>query len=194
MHFGHIILLLKTSLGMSPYQFLYGKPCYLLVELEHKSFWGIKAFNSNLDNAGNVRNLQLNYLDELRNDGCENFKIIKERTNFFMIKEFFEKHLRLVKKCYFIILVFICFQEKLKTKWSGPIVVKNKYPYRAIKIENPKDGVTFKVNVQKLKGIYHFTTKVLLTYHVSTKVCRKVYFTIKVLRRNQFTTIPLRKS
>ena len=45
----------------------------------------------------------------------------------------------------------------------------------------------------KIKGNYHFTTKVILTYHVSTMICRKVHFTIKHLCHYQFTTIPLRK-
>jgi len=28
----------KTILGMSPYQIVYGKPCYLPVEIEHKAY------------------------------------------------------------------------------------------------------------------------------------------------------------
>ena len=101
----------KMPLGMSPYRLIYDKPCHLHVKLEHKSFWAIKVFNSNLNDAGNVRKLQLKELKELRNYAYENSRIIKAKIKLFMIKDFFRKHLRLVKKCYLIILAFIRFQE-----------------------------------------------------------------------------------
>ena len=74
---------------MSPNRLVYGKPCHLPVELENKSLWAIKAFNSNLDDVCNVRKLQLNEFEELRNDAYENLRIIKARTKVFHDKRIF---------------------------------------------------------------------------------------------------------
>uniref|UniRef100_A0A2N9IPP2 Reverse transcriptase/retrotransposon-derived protein RNase H-like domain-containing protein n=1 Tax=Fagus sylvatica TaxID=28930 RepID=A0A2N9IPP2_FAGSY len=43
------------------------------------------------------------------------------------------------------------FFVELRSRWTGPFVVKNVYPYGTVEIENPQNGNTFKVNGQRLK-------------------------------------------
>ena len=35
----------KTLIGLTPYQLIYEKSCYLPVELEHKAYWATRALN-----------------------------------------------------------------------------------------------------------------------------------------------------
>ncbi|RDX82328.1 putative mitochondrial protein, partial [Mucuna pruriens] len=56
----------QTPLGMSPYRIVFGKACYLLVEIEHRAYWAVKQCNLAYDQAGKQRKLQLQELEELR--------------------------------------------------------------------------------------------------------------------------------
>nr|GEZ09148.1 reverse transcriptase domain-containing protein [Tanacetum cinerariifolium] len=56
------------------------KACHLSLKLEHKAYWVLKHANFNLKTTGDHRKLQLNELNELRDQAYENSLIYKERT------------------------------------------------------------------------------------------------------------------
>nr|GFA56497.1 reverse transcriptase domain-containing protein [Tanacetum cinerariifolium] len=70
----------KTPIGCTPYKLVYGKVCHLLMELEHKAYWALKQTNFNLTVAADHRKIQLNELNELRDQAYENSLIYKEKT------------------------------------------------------------------------------------------------------------------
>ncbi|GJX12251.1 reverse transcriptase domain-containing protein [Tanacetum coccineum] len=94
----------KTPIGCTPYKLVYGKSCHLPIQLEHKAYWSLKHCNFNLKTAGDHRKVQMNELNELRDQAYENSLIYKEKTRRFTTPKSRTTSLTLVTESFSLIL------------------------------------------------------------------------------------------
>nr|GEY72601.1 reverse transcriptase domain-containing protein [Tanacetum cinerariifolium] len=103
--------------------------------------------------ADDHRRLQLNELNELRDQTYENSLIYKERT-----KKLYDSKIK--NRIFNVgdqILLFNSrlkiFSRKLKTRWSGPFTIAYVFPYGTVELSQP-DGPNFMVNGHRVKHYF----------------------------------------
>ena len=112
----------KSPIGMSPYRIVFGKLCHLLLELEYKAMWAIEKLNLDCQAAREKRLLQLNELEELRNEAYDNARIYKDKTKRWHDQRILRKEFKVRELVLLYNSRLRLFPRKLKSRWSGQLL------------------------------------------------------------------------
>ncbi|GJR84411.1 reverse transcriptase domain-containing protein [Tanacetum coccineum] len=116
----------NTPIECTPYKLVYGKAYHLPIKLEHKPYWALKHCNFDLKTAGDHRKVQMNELNELRDQAYENSLIYKEKTKKIHDSKIKNRVFNVGDRVLLFNSRLKIFSGKLKTRWTGPFICDEK--------------------------------------------------------------------
>nr|GEV02360.1 reverse transcriptase domain-containing protein [Tanacetum cinerariifolium] len=143
----------KTPIGCTPYKIVYEKACHLPIELEHKAYWALKHANFDLQTASDYKKVQLNELNDLRDQAYENSLIYKEKIKRLHDSKIKDRVFNVSDQVLLFNSRLNIFSDKLKTRWSGPFTITHVFSYGTVGLSQT-DGPNFKVNGHRLKHYF----------------------------------------
>nr|GEU40538.1 reverse transcriptase domain-containing protein [Tanacetum cinerariifolium] len=99
------------------------------------------------------KKVQINELNELRDQAYENSLIYKEKTKRLHDSKIKNRVFNIIDRVLLFNSRLKIFSGKLKSRWSGPFTISQVYPYGTVELSQ-LDGPNFKVNGHRLK--YYF--------------------------------------
>ena len=112
--------------------------------------WAIKKLNCDFQAVKEKRLLQMNELEELRNEAYDNARIYKEKTKRWHDQKIMRREFKAEEQVLLYNFRLELFPGKLKSRWSGPYTVVTSTPFGAVTLKD-ESGSEFKVNGQRLK-------------------------------------------
>jgi len=93
-------------------------------------------------------------LEEMRNQAYESSKLYKEKVKKYHDKKIIQRQFKPGQMVLLFNSRLRLFPGKLKSKWSGPFIVKEVKPYGAVELEDPTTKASWTVNGQRLKPYF----------------------------------------